>query len=288
MHRRNFIQALSLGLAGLYLNGIIKPQTANQNLGIQLYTVRDAIAINLERTLEHLALLGFTHVEIYGYNGKFFGKSATEFKTVLENTGLTVTSSHHPAGIASKDFGTLSKGWEKAVADVEILGAKYVVCSYLFPEERTPAIYKTLPAFLEKSGEFSKAAGIQLAYHNHDFEFEKFENTLFYDFLLQNTSADLVQMELDLYWITKAGYDPIGYFEKYPGRFPLWHVKDMDTITKDFAEIGNGIIDFDPIFAAREKSGLQHWFVEQDNSKYDIFESLKMSRNHIKSKKYWK
>ncbi|SIQ78398.1 Xylose isomerase-like TIM barrel [Chryseobacterium sp. RU37D] len=135
----------------------------------------------------------------------------------------------------------------------------------------------------------TKQVGIQFAYHNHDFEFEKFdESQNVSDFILKNSSPEWVKMELDLYWISKAGIDPLTYFEKYPKRFPLWHIKDMKDGTKDFAEIGNGIINFKRIFEAGEKAELQHWFVEQDSSDKDIFESIAISKKYILDHSYFK
>ena len=286
MKRRHFIQNLSLGAAGLYMSPLLADQFKKKSLNVQLYTVRDAVSKNLEGTLERLAGLGYKNIELYGYNGTFFGKTANEFKTILSNTGIKVLSSHHTTGIAMKGKGTLSDGWDKAVEDVHALGAEYMVCAFLFPNERTPEIYKSLPAMFEKAATATKAAGIQFAYHNHDFEFEKLDDTLVYDFLLKNTPSDLVKMEMDLYWISKAGQDPVAYFEKYPGRFAMWHVKDMEAGTKAITEVGNGTIDFDRIFAARKKAGLKYWFVEQDTSKRDKFESLKISRDYLAKKNY--
>jgi len=286
MKRRHFIQNLSFGAAGLYMSPLLADQFKKKSLNVQLYTVRDAVSKNLEGTLERLAGLGYKNIELYGYNGTFFGKTANEFKTILSNTGIKVLSSHHTTGIAMKGKGTLSDGWDKAVEDVHALGAEYMVCAFLFPNERTPEIYKSLPAMFEKAATATNAAGIQFAYHNHDFEFEKLGDTLVYDFLLNNTPADLVKMEMDLYWISKAGQDPVQYFEKYPGRFHLWHVKDMEAGTKAITEVGNGTIDFDRIFKARKKAGLKYWFVEQDTSKRDMFESLMISRNNLAKKNY--
>jgi len=286
MKRRHFIQNLSFGAAGLYMSPLLADQFKKKSLNVQLYTVRDAVSKNLEGTLERLAGLGYKNIELYGYNGTFFGKTANEFKTILSNTGIKVLSSHHTTGIAMKGKGTLSDGWDKAVEDVHALGAEYMVCAFLFPNERTPEIYKSLPAMFEKAATATNAAGIQFAYHNHDFEFEKLGDTLVYDFLLNNTPADLVKMEMDLYWISKAGHDPVQYFEKYPGRFHLWHVKDMEAGTKAITEVGNGTIDFDRIFKARKKAGLKYWFVEQDTSKRDMFESLTISRNNLAKKNY--
>jgi len=286
MKRRHFIQNLSLGVAGLYMSPLLADQFKKKSLNVQLYTDRDAVSKNLEGTLERLAGLGYKNIELYGYNGTFFGKTASEFKTILGNTGIKVLSSHHTTGIAMKGKGTFSDGWDKAVEDIHAIGAEYMVCAFLFPNERTPEIYKSLPAMFEKAATATKTAGIQFAYHNHDFEFEKLGDTLVYDFLLNNTPADLVKMEMDLYWISKAGQDPVQYFEKYPGRFHLWHVKDMEAGTKAITEVGNGTIDFDRIFKARKKAGLKYWFVEQDTSKRDMFESLTISRNNLAKKNY--
>lgn len=282
MLRKDFLQLSSLGFLGLYSCGISNFKSNKKTLAIQLYTVRDAISKDPEKTLERLASMGFTKLEIYGYNGSFFGKTRNEFQTILKNVGLQVISSHHTTGILHHENGTLLSNWEKSVEDLHCIGSEYMVCSYLFPEERTPENYKKLPELLTKSGEIAHKAGIQFAYHNHDFEFEKFDDTRnIYDFILENSPSDVVKMELDLYWMAKAGIDPLSYFEKYPKRFPLWHVKDMKADTKDFTEIGNGTIDFKTIFESREKAGLEYWFLEQDSSDKDIFESIEISKKYI-------
>ena len=288
MIRKDFISLSGLGFLGLYACGTSTVMKNKKPLAIQLYTIRDAIAENLEKSLERLAELGFKQLEIYGYDGKFFGKTITEFQMILKNVGLEVISSHHTTGIVHHTKGTLLNDWEKSVEDLHFIGSKYMVCSYLFEEERTLEHYKKLPELLNKSGEITNKAGIDFAYHNHDFEFEKFEDKTVYDFILDNTDSDLVKMELDLYWIAKAGFNPLDYFEKYPKRFPLWHVKDMKAGSKDFAEIGNGTIDFKTIFEAKEKAGLKYWFLEQDSSDKDIFESIKISRDYLKSKFFFK
>lgn len=287
MKRKEFLALSSLGFLGISC-GVSVANHSSKNLAIQLYTVRNAVSKDLEKTLERLANLGFENLEIYGYNGTFFGKNRTEFKSILKNTGLKVISSHHRTGITDKENGTLLQNWDKTLEDLNFIGSKYAVCSYLPEAERTIENYQKLPEVLENSGKLSKQNGIQLAYHNHDFEFLKMDDeNNFYDFILKNTSSDLVKMEFDLYWISKAGLDPLDYFDKYPKRFPLWHVKDMKADTKDFTEIGNGTIDFKRIFEARAKAGLEHWFVEQDSSDKDIFESISMSIKYIKENRFF-
>lgn len=288
MLRKDFIHLSSLGFLGLCSCGTSNFLKTRNPLAIQLYTVRSAVSKDLEKTLERLVALGFKQLEIYGYDGTFFGRSRTEFKNILKNTGLEVVSSHHRTGLIYTEKGTLLNDWERSVEDLHFIGSKYMVCSYLSPEERTMENYKKLPDILNKSGEITNQATIDFAYHNHDFEFEKFDEISVYDFILDNTSPHLVKMELDLYWIAKAGFNPLTYFEKYPKRFPLWHVKDMKSGTKDFAEIGSGTIEFKSIFEAREEAGLKHWFVEQDSSDKDIFESLKISLDYIEKNNFFK
>lgn len=286
MKRRSFIGALSIGAVGLASGQIWKEAGKQKKMALQLYSVRQSVAKNLEATLEQLAGIGYNQLEIYGYDGKFFGHTAAAFNEILKRTGMSVISSHHVAGLSDSVNGSLTNKWEQSVEDLQKVGSKYMVCSYLFQPERTQENYKSLPDLLNKCGEQSKKAGIQFGYHNHDFEFEKFEDTLVYDHLLTSTNPELVVMELDLYWINRAGKDPLAYFQKYPKRFPLWHVKDMEAGSHDITEVGNGTIDFDRIFAARKQAGLKHWFVEQDVSKGDMIESLKKSYAFLSQKKY--
>ncbi|MCD2423770.1 sugar phosphate isomerase/epimerase [Niabella pedocola] len=286
MNRSAFLKTIAAGTAGLYTTNLFAGSVKKKYMAMQLFSVREAVAKNLEGTLEKLVGIGYNELEIYGYDGSFFGKTRAEFSSILKNTGVKVVSSHHLTGFQVKSKGTLKNGWEQAVEDLHAIGARYMACAYLFPEERTPEIYAALPDLLNKSGEKAAAAGMGFAYHNHDFEFEKYNNTLVYDHLITNTNPKLVNMELDLYWISKAGQDPVAYFNKYPGRFPLWHVKDMEAGTGAITEVGHGTIDFDRIFAARKTAGLKKWFVEQDTSKGDMFESLKFSHDHLATKKY--
>lgn len=282
MKRIDFLKLSSAGFLGLYSCGISSSMKNKNRLAIQLYTIRDAISENPEKALERIAASGFTDLEIYGYDGTFFGKTRNEFQSILSNTGLKVISSHHQTGVIRNEAGTLLNNWEQSIDDLKFIGSEYLVCSYLVPEERTSENYRKLPDLLNRSAEITKQSGLQFAYHNHDFEFEKLDDqTVIYDFILENTSNGLVAMELDLYWIVKAGFDPLYYFQKYPGRFPLWHVKDMQKETGTFTEVGSGVIDFKRIFASAEKAGLEYWFLEQDSSDKDIFESILLSKKYI-------
>ena len=191
-------------------------------------------------------------------------------------------SSHYRTGITQPEaVGTLTNGWQQAVDHAVMAGQKYMVMAYLQESERSMEHYKALPEMLNTAGSVCKEAGIQLCYHNHDFEFVEMKGMVPMYHILDNTDPELVKMELDFYWITKAGYDPLAFFEKYPGRIPLWHIKDMaDTAEQEFTEVGNGTIDFATIFANKDKSGMKHFFVEQDQSD-DPLKSIEISYKSV-------
>jgi sugar phosphate isomerase/epimerase len=174
--------------------------------------------------------------------------------------------------------------WQKAVDDAATVGIKYMVCAFLSPAERGGLDhYKYVAEQLNKAGETCRKSGIQLCYHNHDFEFIAQDEKLPFDILLNNTDKSLLKLELDLYWVSKAGHDPIALFSRHPGRFPLWHVKDMDnTPKKAFTEVGNGVINFRKIFTQANKAGLQYFFVEQDSTPGSPFDSITKSMQYIK------
>ena len=289
--RRSFIKSGSILSAGIF----IRPSLfnyANNYIGLQLYTVRDAMEKDPQGTLAKVAQIGYNSVEGASYTGTelFYGMDAMAFSKVLKANGLIMPSSHYRLGEdKDKDTGAEVKGtilhdWDKAVDDAAALGVKYMVCAWLSEQERGSLDhYKFIAERLNVAGQQCKKAGIQLCYHNHDFEFISQNGTLPYDILLDSTDKDLVKLEIDLYWITKAQQDPLALFNRYPGRFPLWHVKDMDkTPEHSFTEVGNGTIDFKKIFAHADKAGLEYFFVEQDKTPGDPFDSITQSINYIK------
>lgn len=288
--RRAFVKSAALLSAGALASPSLLAAAPKQYIGLQLYTVRDAMQQDPAGTLAKVAQMGYNSVEGATYTGsqKFYGMEPSAFAKVLKQNGLFMPSSHYMLGEAMNNGqptqGTILHGWDKAVDDAAQVGIKYMVCAYLIESERGDLDhYKLLADRLNKAGERCKKAGIQLCYHNHDFEFAAQGGQLPYDILLKETDKQLLKMELDLYWATKAGHDPLALFKAHPGRFPLWHVKDMDkTAKKDFTEVGNGVIDFKKIFAARQLAGLQYFFVEQDRTPGDPFDSIKQSIGYIK------
>ena len=274
--RRSFLKQTSL----LSVAAFVDPSfLANQHkIGVQLYTLRDQISKDPKGIIEKVAALGYNEVESFGYNdGKYFGLTATEFAALLKQNNLTHPSGHYM-------LTALSDNWDKAIADAKIAGQQYMVLAYLLDTERkTIDDYKKIAVQINKAAEACKKAGIQFAYHNHDFEFIDMNGQHGYDIFLKETDANLVKFELDLFWIKKAGKDPVEMFKQHPGRFPLWHVKDMDkTEKKSFTEVGSGVIDFKKIFAASKTAGMKHFFVEQDVCLGPPLESIEKSINYLK------
>jgi sugar phosphate isomerase/epimerase len=286
--RRSFLKASSLLSAGF----LIAPRNIKDTkptIGLQLYTVRDQMDKDAEGTLAKVAAVGYNSVEGATYTGseKFYGMSPGEFKKVLKKYGLMVPSSHYRLG-EDKEKGEMVKGtilhdWDRAVDDAAEVGIKYMVCAYLSETERGDLDhYKKIVEDLNKAGERCKKSGIQLCYHNHDFEFIKQGDTYPYTILL-GADENLVKMEVDLYWLTKAGQDIIKLFNEHPGRFPLWHVKDMDnTPQKNFAAVGTGIINFKEIFKYKNKAGMKYFFVEEDKCPGSPFDAIRESYIYIK------
>lgn len=282
-----------------------------REIGLQLYTLRDALSKDARSTIEKVAGIGYNHVEtFYGYKpgeaASYWGLSVQELKTLLDDLGLKTYSGHYQLN----DFLTVGNGDDTALkAQLEIasaLGQKHLVVPvppFTLVDKLSSADFEFMAAQLNKAGELSKASGIQMGYHNHFWEFRKLDNgQRGYDILLKNTDPALVSFEMDLFWIEKSGVKPSAYFKSNPGRFPMWHVKDMDKaltapitggeldkspsmdILKSigYTEVGTGAINFKDIFKAQKEAGLKYIFVEQDVIKIDPFVSVKDSYNYVK------
>lgn len=287
MKRRNFVRSVCVSAAGLSIAPQLFASPERKALGVQLWNIREYLKKDLTGSLAKLSKLGYNQLELFGYDGTYWGKSPKEFSSICNDLGLTIISSHYETGRHDNANGTLLNGWSKAIDDAAAMNIKYMICAWLYKEERTSIdLYKTLTDMLNKAGEACSKSAIQLGYHSHNFEFPPIDGIVPYDLILERTDKNLVKMEADLFWITKAGVDPVGYFKKHPGRFPLWHVKDMERGSEQFAEVGYGIMNFDRIFAEQKTAGLKHWFVEQDQTSREPFESLAMSRDYILKKNY--
>jgi len=301
LNRRKFLQ----GAGALALSSMVFSSRAASLLehrrkhavGLQLFTFFGIIDEDVKGTLSKIAAIGYKEMEsAFSKKGGFYGMTPKEFKAMVEDLGMT-WKSHHvigepfklpkgykmPAGADGKPMVmptmlNLRDNMQQIVDDASAGGLEYLVCANI-PTDTLDNI-KSSVVILNQAGEAAKKAGIQFCYHNHDMEFKDVEGKIPYDLLLSETDANNVKMELDLCWVTKAGKDPVELFKANPGRFPLWHVKDLDAAKVGPAPVGSGIIDFKRIFENQKVSGMKHFFVEHDMPK-DAFASIKSSYDYI-------
>ncbi|WP_445384418.1 sugar phosphate isomerase/epimerase family protein [Robiginitalea sp. IMCC44478] len=273
------LAALLIGFTFVFAKG-------QQRLGgLALYTVRNEMAKDAEGTLKAVAEAGYRNIESAGYEGGlFYGMSPEDFKSLLTELNLNPLSAHQGSV-------TLENA-DQMMADVKAAGFEYFVVPIppmgMFTyDPKTNAMGMTggaekLAEVLNTLGKKASAVGLKMLYHNHDFEFVEDENgVVVIDYLLQNCDPKFVNFQMDLFWVTRAGADPLDYFERYPGRFKAWHVKDMDKEGR-FAPVGKGTIDFGRILEAKEKSGMEYYMVEQDRTfTMEPLQAIKVSRKAI-------
>lgn len=254
--------------------------------GLALYTVRDAMSEDARGTLQKVADAGYKNIEAAGYaDGKFYNMSPVDFKSMLDEVKLNPISTHQ---------GTVTmENADAMIADVKAAGFKYFVIPvppmgmFTFNQENMTmgmnGTVEELAEILTTLGKKCEAQGLQLLYHNHDFEYKDNENGIKpIEYLLENTDPKYVNFQMDLFWVTKAGADPVAYFEKYPGRFKEWHVKDMDDQGR-FAPVGTGSVDFKRILAEKNLAGMKYYFVEQDQTfNMEPLEAIKVSHKGLK------
>jgi hypothetical protein len=301
LNRRKFLQSAgTLALGSMALSGKAasllnyRPQ---HPVGLQLFTFFGIIDDDVKGTLTKIAAIGYKEMEsAFSKKGGFYGMKPLEFKAMVNDLGMT-WQSHHvigapfklpkgykmPAGADGKPMVlptmlNLRDNMQQLVDDAAAGGIGYLVCA----NSPTGTLEETKSTIdvLNKTGEAAKKAGMQFCYHNHDMEFVAVDGKEPYDMLLTETDPNNVKMELDLCWVTKAGKDPVELFKANPGRFPLWHVKDLDAAKSGPMPVGSGIVDFKRIFENQQVAGMQHFFVEHDMPK-DAFASIKSSYDYI-------
>lgn len=274
MKRRSFIGSAAAVAAA----AVIAPGWAcarrDPKTGLILYTVRDDMAVNPEATLDAVAAAGYNWIEAAGYNdGLFHNTKPAQFRKMVESRGMSLVSSHNGLDINNMD---------RVLGDAAEAGLMYVVVPSL-PGSTFQSVdaIKRAADMLNMAGKKSVALGMKAGFHNHSVEFREVEGEIPYDILLNNTDPELVCFELDLAWITAAGADPLDYFERYPGRFELLHVKDLSPDGRD-ATLGEGIIDFAPFFRAAAMAGMLYHFIEQDNCiTHTPLETIQISRSFL-------
>lgn len=290
-NRKEFLKTSAALTAGFAIssNSLFAGTAAVKKYGIQLYTVRNDVAKDLPATLKYLAKAGYSQIELFGYDGKsFFGKTAKEFRAMFDANKLTAPSGHYyqPDVLYNGNM----EVWKKTIEAASIMGNKYMVIPWLDDKHRGTEDFKKLIGYINEAAVLTKAAGMKMAYHNHEFEFNRAEDgKTYYEHLLTGTDKSLVDFEMDIYWVHYAEQDPVEWFKKYPGRFSMWHVKDMTTNKegkKESTQVGDGTINFTTLFANRKLSGLKYGFVEQEAYTMPEEQCIKKSIQYMK-KKNW-
>jgi hypothetical protein len=301
-NRRRFLkQTSAASLGGLMFSKL--PASFSNNAimpapGLQLFTFFNVIDSDVKGTLQKIADTGYKNIEsAFSKKGGYYGMKAKEFASMLNGMGMS-WKSHHvlgapfklppgaklPAGPDGKPISlppmlNLRDNYQRLIDEAAEGGVEYLVCANI--PITTMDDMKSSIAVLNKSGELAKKAGLQFAYHNHDAEFRAVEGKIPYDLFLSETNPDVVKMELDLAWAIKGGTDPVALFKKQPGRFPMWHVKDLDKERNVILPLGEGTIDFKPIFNAASIAGMKYIFIEHDMPA-DPFKSIETSIQNLK------
>lgn len=282
--RRNFLRtslaaSASLLAAGSGMNLFADPY--GLPVGLQLYTVRQQLHSDFSGTLHKVASIGYKEVEFAGFDHE----TIPQIRQLLQTDGLTSPSGHF-------GYQQFASGLPGLIKNAHALGMHYLVLPSLPSSMRTSVdSYKRAADFLNRTGQGCKKEGVHFAYHNHNRDFEKFGDVVALDVLLRNTDPAFVNFEMDCFWVTRAGYDPVAYLDKYRGRFPLLHIKDErhhypptamgPTPRAAFAPVGRGIINWKRIFEAAHKGGLKYYFVEQDQCELPPFEAIRISYNYL-------
>ena len=298
-NRKEFLKLSATAALGSFflpknVEAFFKKQHA---MGVQLYTFFNVMDADVPGTLKKIAGIGYKEIEsAFSKKGGFYGMKAKEFGAMVKDLGMS-WKSHHVLGAPFKlppgtklpngsdgkpitipPMKNLRDNYQAIIDEVGEASLPYLVCANT-PIGNTEEVKQSIDT-LNKASEAAKKAGIIMVYHNHDKEFESLDGKVIYDRILEETDPNTLKMELDLCWVTKAGVDPVALFKKHPGRFPLWHVKDLDKEKKLPLPVGTGIVDFKRIFANAKVSGMKHFFVEHDNPA-DPFASITTSYNNL-------
>ncbi|MEP0132719.1 MAG: sugar phosphate isomerase/epimerase [Eudoraea sp.] len=271
--RRDFLlQSVAITAGSMLLPSFTYAPLKTQHFGVQLYSFRNDMAKDAIGTLKQIASLGFKEIETArSQKGHYYGLSPTEMKSVCNDLNMNLKSGHVH----------LDDKWQQTMEEAVESGQEYLICSSMPSKGQNVDNYKKVAEEFNKAGEACKKLNLKFGYHNHEYEFETESNQVLYDVLLSNTEADLVHMELDLGWVIVAGKDPLDYFKKYPGRFPLWHLKDMDMNKKESTEFGKGGLDIPAMMTHKKASGVKHIFIEQEEYSINPLESMKHNMAYL-------
>ncbi|WP_422081155.1 sugar phosphate isomerase/epimerase family protein [Ulvibacterium sp.] len=271
--RRTFLrQTGGLAVGTLLLPSFSWAWPGTQKFGVQLYSFRDEMAKDAKGTLQKIASLGITEIEsARSRKGHYYGLSPEEMQSTCKALGMQLVSGHVH----------LDDAFQKTMEEAVEAEQEYLICSSLPSKGQTVSNYKKVADDFNKAGEACKKMGLKFGYHNHEYEFESDKGQVLYDVLMDHTEPDLVYMELDLGWVIVAGKDPLDYFKRYPGRFPLWHLKDMNMRKKESTEFGKGGLDIPTMMAHQKASGAKHIFIEQEEYASTPLESMQHNMDYL-------
>jgi len=289
MNRRNAMKTIGASALGSLILPSLTFGSTLSEIGLQIYTVRNLLDQDFEGTIKSISNLGFRRLETFaGSKGHFWGYTPGNLKNFFIDHDLKWISMHIPlkwdkVTEHAIHFASTTQNIDKLAATAADLGIKFLVCPYLAKEDReTIEQYKLIAEQLNKAGSACKSEGVEFAYHNHDFELLPINGELPLDVLMNHTDPALVKFEMDVYWVVKAGQNPVELMKKYPGRFKMAHIKDMDkTPEKSFTEVGNGSIDFKTFLKEAQTAGFQHYFVEQDKTPANPLISIEKSFKYL-------
>ncbi|MGI4022113.1 MAG: sugar phosphate isomerase/epimerase family protein [Janthinobacterium lividum] len=273
--RRDFVKSAAMLTAGAtVLNTFTAGAAPVQNVGIQLYSVRKDMLADATGTMKKLAAIGYKQLEsAQSEKGSYYGLQPKEFKKVAADLGMTLRSGHVHID---------QNNWQKTVDEAAEAGQTYLICSTMPAEGQTVSNYKKVADIFNHSAEIALKSNLIFGYHNHEYEFEKENGQVLYDVLLKETDPKKVKFELDLGWLILTGNDATAYFNKYPGRFPLWHLKDMSKSLKHSTEFGKGDINLKALLAQAQKSGMKYYFVEQEEYTLTPLAAMQYDFNYLK------
>ena len=282
MRLKNFLFAT----IALFMIMGISSCTQKKEIGIQLWSVRKDMNADPAKTIAKLGEIGYSFVEAAGYkDGKFYGMEPAEFKALLKEHGMTMKGSHTGPNLPKEgDWDNAMKWWDECIAAHKAAGAKFIVKPSMGGDSyRSLDTLKMYCDYYNVVGEKCNEAGMRFGYHNHANEFTtELDGHIFYDYLIENTDPEKVMFELDLYWIYKGGKDAVDYFNKYPGRFELYHVKDYE-------EVGaSGKIDFKPAFDNAKLAGMKDYIVEVERYNFEPLESVAKSYEYLNNAEFVK
>lgn len=285
MDRREFLKkgvmtTAKVAIGGSIISNLIEGDllagpSGSKRIGLQLYSVRGMMDKNVVDTMKQVAAIGYKELETASYNnGKIYGMNPAEFRSIAEDLGMKVSSSHLGRNIERGKESEAYEWWDKALDAQAAVGCRYAIMPSMHIGDKIEDI-QLYCDYYNKVGEMARTRNLQFGFHNHAGEFKVIDDNIVLDYMIQNTSPENVVFEMDVYWVKKGGQDPVDYLKKYAGRFPLLHIKDIDIIG------ASGDLDFEAIFNAAYAQGMKDYYVEVEKYQYSAIKDVEKSFDYL-------